>query len=160
MTTPGDSPREGTVVPRNAPKEPCGMGVVYKAHERRSGRLVVIIFSLSLWLGCTNPFGRCEGLSYPAVLLTVVDSTTGLRPSTNLVVQWNNGVHSGTLPVEAANGPPIQLPVAVDETGTFAVTVDAAGYMPWTRNGIVVARSGRCGDIETKTLTAKLVPSP
>ena len=57
-------------------------------------------------------------------------------------------VSNGTLIVAGAHERP----------GTYSLRITVAGYQPWTASGVRVSESGRCDEVETVKLTARLRP--
>jgi hypothetical protein len=113
---------------------------------------------LALCAGCIGPFAPCSGVGNFGVLVTVVDSTTGGPPSSRPSLIITEGAAyadtaSGTAPGEAS---PVLIPAALERPGTYSLTVTAAGYRRWTRDGVRVREGGRCDDIQTVRATARL----
>jgi hypothetical protein len=94
------------------------------------------------------------------VLVTVVDSTTGGPPSSRPTLIITEGAYAdtafGTAPGQMSPFPVI--PAAPERPGTYSLTVTAAGYRQWTRDGVKVREGGRCDDIQTVRVTARLQP--
>lgn len=106
--------------------------------------------------GCFGPFAPCADRARAAISLTVMDSRTLQRPPSEVTAAADNGEYGDTLTYPAGTGAPLLFNLAPSRSGTFDVSVNAAGYLPWTRSGVVVRRSGRCDTVETEQLSAQL----
>lgn len=115
---------------------------------------------LALCAGCIGPFAPCSGVGNFAVHVTVVDSTTGGPPNTRPMLIIVDGAFADTAFGPAPGERPVSvIPAAPERPGTYSLTVKADGYRPWTRDGVRVREGGRCDDIQTVRLTARLQPS-
>jgi hypothetical protein len=112
---------------------------------------------LALCAGCIGPFAPCSGVGNFGVLVTVVDSATGKPPSSRPTLIITEGATYADTALGTTNSP-ILIPAALERPGTYSLTVTADGYRPWTRDGVRVREGGRCDDIQTVRLTARLQP--
>lgn len=107
---------------------------------------------------CIGPFESCDDVGNFGIQVTVVDSTTGRAPvGVTALLVATEGTYSesaqGTLQV--SNG--VLIVVAAHERpGTYTLRVTMTGYREWTRSDVRVTESGRCDNVETVKLTARL----
>ncbi len=47
---------------------------------------------------------------------------------------------------------------AMERPGSYSITVEAPGYVAWTRENVRVVRSGACDYLQPVTLTSELQP--
>jgi len=115
---------------------------------------------LALCAGCVGPFAPCSDVGNFAVIVTVVDSTTGGPPSSQPTLVIVDGTFADTLvgPVVPGQSPVSVIAAAVERPGTYSLTVTAAGYRRWMRDGVQAREGGRCDELETVRLTARLQP--
>jgi hypothetical protein len=101
-------------------------------------------------LTCGEP-GTAQGVN-----LTILDSITGAQfPFSDLYATAVEGAYRDSLAVSAITSIPTHpYWLASDREGTYTVTVQASGYLPWTKRGVVVSRV-EC-KIVPAVLTAKL----
>ena len=119
----------------------------------------VYLSILALCAGCIGPFAPCSNVGNPAVLVTVVDSTTGGPPTSRPMLIIVDGSFTATAFGPAPGDRPVSvIPAAAERPGTYSLTVTADGYREWTRAGVRVREGGRCDDIQTVRLTARLQP--
>ncbi len=111
------------------------------------GGRAVLTTTAKLHLACT-----AEGRA--AVSVTLRDFTTGTAPTgpgtVRIRVTAAGFVDSISGPIGA-----IQWPAAIERVGTYAVDVDADGYLPWRQDSIVVTK-GLC-HIFGQSVTAVLI---
>lgn len=89
-------------------------------------------------LDCAEP-GTSQGVG-----LAIADAKTGATfPFSDIVATAVDGSFRDSLSIPAivASGDEKVLWLAPDREGTYAVTVRAKGYSPWSQNGVVVSRS-------------------
>jgi hypothetical protein len=98
----------------------------------------------------------CTADARPALSVSVVDSVTGAVDFTNVRAIARDGEFADTVFQATLPGPIFvnALPLAYERAGTYAVTVTADGYLPWTRSGIEVD-SDPC-HVLTVPVTARL----
>ena len=96
----------------------------------------------------------CTMEARPGLSLTLQDSATGLAPSGagGMRLRATNGTYSDSLVVPLSLGGSWSM--AWERRGTFTVTIDADGYLPWRRDDIVVT-GGLCHVYATR-VTARL----
>lgn len=103
----------------------------------------------------------CTPHTAPSLVVTVVDSLTSEPPGGTARVVVRDGSFEAELPVggwdatgrvRAYRGPP-------EREGTFTVEVEAPGFLPWRRTGVVVGRRNPC-NVDTQALTARLRRQP
>ena len=117
--------------------------------ERREWRMSILKYSILLAtsvvgcgqsssapLTCAGP-GTAEGVN-----LTILDSITGAQlPFYDLYAIAVDGEYRDSLVVPAITSAPTHAYwLASDREGTYGVTVQARGYRPWTKSGVVVSR--------------------
>lgn len=127
-----------------------------------SRRLATLAATAALVIGttaCIGPFESCEGVGNFGVQITVVDSVTGKAPVGTALLILTEGEYSesaqGTLQVSNGN---LIVAGAHERPGTYSLRITMAGYQPWTASGVRVSESGRCDEVETVKLTARLRP--
>jgi hypothetical protein len=104
---------------------------------------------------CAEP-GTIQGVG-----LAIQDGKTGAAyPFYNIVAVATDGAFSDTLNIPSI---PTLLEqrvfwLASDRPGNYTVTVQARGYAPWLKRGVVVARVD-C-KIIPNSLTVELIPAP
>jgi hypothetical protein len=96
----------------------------------------------------------CTMVAYAGLSLQMVDSASGVAPSGLGVMRLKvtDGVYVDSLNTVTLIG---SWASAWERAGTFIATVDADGYLPWRKDGIVVTR-GLC-HVRTTAVTARLV---
>lgn len=114
---------------------------------------VVVVSALS---GCgsdTSPSGLCLSSGPIAVIITVRDSLSGKALADSA---------TGTLEVagvdEMLQAVDSLRMIGGDRRGTYSVTVDRAGYVPWTKANVQVTERGDCGNPIPVRLSANLQP--
>jgi hypothetical protein len=121
----------------------------------RSSRAALIALSVAAapFLGACDPV--CVGVPRPGLRLRVSDAQGGrvLDSVSTVTVQRLDGVQNpqrtgSLLPV----GPSSPLAIAQDLGGTYVVTVEVPGYIPWKRQ--VRVENDDCGQPETVDLIA------
>jgi hypothetical protein len=99
----------------------------------------------------------CTEEARPALMVGLADSLTGSTTGfTNVTIVAADGAFADTVvmpvyPGDPYNGP---VPLAYERRGTFAVSVRADGYTPWSKPGVLV--TGDQCHVSTVFLTARL----
>ncbi len=127
-----------------------------------SRRLATLAAAVAITIGttaCIGPFESCEGVGNFGVQITVVDSITGKAPVGTAVLILTEGEYteSAQATLQVSNGTLI-VAGAHERPGTYSLRITVAGYQPWTASGVRVSESGRCDEVETVKLTARLRP--
>ncbi len=127
-----------------------------------SRRLATLATAAAITIGttaCIGPFESCEGVGNFGVQITVVDSVTGKAPVGTAVLILTEGEYteSAQATLQVSNGTLI-VAGAHERPGTYSLRITVAGYQPWTASGVRVSESGRCDEVETVKLTARLRP--
>jgi hypothetical protein len=127
-----------------------------------SRRLATLAAAASITIGttaCIGPFESCEGVGNFGVQITVVDSVTGRAPVGTAVLILTEGEYteSAQATLQVSNGTLI-VAGAHERPGTYSLRITVAGYQPWTASGVRVSESGRCDEVDTVKLTARLRP--
>lgn len=113
----------------------------------------------ALCAGCVGPFAPCSEAGKFGLYVTVVDSTTGGPPTSRPTLIIVDGTFADTVVGLPPGERPVSvIPAAGERPGTYSLAVTAAGYRRWTRDGVRVREGGRCDDIQTVRLTARLQP--
>jgi hypothetical protein len=109
---------------------------------------------------CIGPFESCDDVGNFGVQVTVVDSLTGRAPLGLAVLVLTEGTYteSAQASLQVSNGRLI-VAGAHERPGTYSLRVTVPGYQPWTTSGVRVTESGRCDNVETVELTARLNPN-
>lgn len=89
------------------------------------------------------PFTCAEPGTAQGVNLTILDSVTGAQfPFYDLYATVADGAYHDSLAVPAITSNPAHVYwLASNREGTYRVKVEARGYQPWTKNGVVVTRA-------------------
>ena len=102
--------------------------------------------------GCdlfTKPEEPCPTDRFPGIAVQVRDSVTGSSTGLGAIVVATEGAFADTgASVSGIYG------IAYERPGTYTVTVEQAGYLKWTRTGVVVTR-GEC-HVNTVNIIARL----
>ena len=127
-----------------------------------SRRLATLAAAAAITIGttaCIGPFESCEGVGNFGVQITVVDSVTGKAPVGTAVLILTEGEYTeaAQATLQVSNGTLI-VAGAHERPGTYSLRLTVAGYQPWTASGVRVSESGRCDEVETVKLTARLRP--
>lgn len=120
--------------------------------------VLVALVGLSSLESCRSFLTPCDGVGHASVIVTVKDAQTGNRPPQGIVLVLDDGQVADTTFYPAGSGNPVQVPVGLDRFGTFTVTVNTTGYVPWTRSNVIVPWNGRCEQAETQSLEANIEP--
>jgi predicted small lipoprotein YifL len=120
---------------------------------------LVALVALVALAACNNVGGLyCTPEAHYALDVTVVDSVTGAHgPFTNLVLVATTLAYKDSMLVGNVSATPDSsvYRLGYERSGTYALTVTADGYRPWTRTGIFVLQRP-CHVADTPE-TAKLV---
>ena len=127
-----------------------------------SRRLATFAAAAAITMGptaCIGPFESCEGVGNFGVQITVVDSVTGKAPVGTAVLILTEGEYTeaAQATLQVSNGTLI-VAGAHERPGTYSLRLTVAGYQPWTASGVRVSESGRCDEVDTVKLTARLRP--
>ena len=108
-------------------------------------RTAPLIASLVALAACNNVGGLyCTAEAHYALDVTVIDSVTGLHgPFTNLVLVATTLAYKDSVFVGNVSATPDSTvyTLGYERSGTYALTVTADGYRPWTRTGIFVLQT-------------------
>lgn len=112
---------------------------------------------VALCAGCVGPFAPCSEAGKFGLYVTVVDSTTSGPPTSQPTLIIVDGTFADTVVGFAPGERPVSvIPAAGERPGTYSLAVTAAGYRRWTRDGVGVREGGRCDDVQTVRLTARM----
>jgi hypothetical protein len=110
--------------------------------------------------GCTGG-SDCLAVALPGIVVFVVDNISG----TPAAAGARGAVQAGTfrdslIPHSIRGTPPNDTLLSLQSSraghGTYLVTIEQSGYLPWQQAGVRVTQGG-CG-LHTTTLTARLLP--
>lgn len=125
-------------------------------------RLAGMVAGATMLSGCqhTSPTSSvCLPDAIAAIDVAVVDAIRGVGPDAAiLAIASRDGYSDSSRVAAATRSGPVHMYLAFDEAGSFRVEVQAQGYMPWSRDSIVVFGDS-CGHPMTASVTAELVPS-
>lgn len=101
----------------------------------------------------------CTAEVRPGIVLEILDSVTNLPAAFGAVVVAKEAGYEDTLrmrgSIDSANA---FVAGAFERAGTYALTVNQAGYVPWSQGSVQVTR-GPC-HVNPVQMTAHLLPSP
>jgi len=123
---------------------------------RRSVASASILFACAACSSSTAPGGRCTAVPSMAIQVDVRDSITGTAiadsaSGTVATSSYQDSLHhTGT----------DSLLWGGDQLGTYAVTVHRPSYADWVKTGVVVSRTGSCGNVIPVQLNTLLVRAP
>jgi hypothetical protein len=105
-----------------------------------------------------NRLGQRRGISAQPVQMRM-DSLTGRPPLGLAVLVVTEGTYteSAQASLQVSNGTLI-IAAAHERPGTYSLRVTMTGYQAWTASGVRVSESGRCDNVDTVKLTARLQP--
>jgi hypothetical protein len=118
--------------------------------------LVLTTFSFASACGGTTSV-NCDAAAQPGLLITVVDASTQAAPSSAPSVSVTEGAYAENYSAPNAAGAVPTFKAAIERVGTYALTVSASGYRPFTRTGLVVAKGGTCNQVQTVNVKAALI---
>jgi hypothetical protein len=106
--------------------------------------------------GCsgTDPFNAglaCTAQLVPGITVTTLDAATGKPVTTRGTVVAQDGSYSDTAKVVSI---PPNYALAYERAGTYTVTVEAPGYLPFRLDGVAVSKD-EC-HVQTVSVTALL----
>ena len=127
--------------------------------------LALLTLAAALAACDTGGAGICPAVIAPAVVVNVLDATTGGPVAEGAIAVARDGAFADTLQVSAygSDGQDVvvSLAGAWGRAGEYRVTVERAGYARWERSGVVVRSSGgECPQPVTAVLEARLDPTP
>jgi len=129
---------------------------------RRLTLVAATIVAGSLGLGtsaCIGPFEPCDDVGNFGIQVTVVDSATGRAPPLGSVALMilKDGTYTETAQgsLQISSGVLI-VAGAFERTGTYSLEIQMTGYQTWTTTGVRVTESGRCDNVDTVKLTARM----
>jgi len=115
-------------------------------------------FALFVFVACTNFSGgtACTLNIVPGVVVKVYDAATGLPTAAGARGSVTDGAYTDSLRGAGmtAEGTLESLAGADERPGLYTVQVHKAGYVDWSRSGVLV-RQGTC-HVQTVVLTANL----
>jgi len=125
---------------------------------RRIAALIMCLGVGSL-SACSFGPGKCVGTGQPGLSLYVLDSVTSLPPAVPVSLIIASPTLTDTLPHPGDGSfDGKRFLTLYDRVGTYALTVRATGYEPWTSN--VVIEGDRCSSPIRVEMVAKLRPLP
>ena len=125
---------------------------------RRNLRVLVPINLLAFCIGCDiiDP-GDCVAIAGFALNVIVQDSISRGPPPSGTRVITRDGTYADSMTAGVPSATGSAFPLAVERTGSYLVTVEAEGFLLWSRSEIKVERSSsKCHQIQTVTLVARL----
>jgi hypothetical protein len=123
-------------------------------------RRLALIAAASLGLtACVGPFEPCDDVGNFGVKVTVVDSVSGRTPALGstafLILTEGTYTETAQASVQIANTP-LVVAGALERPGTYSLEVRMTGYRDWTTTGVRVQEEGRCDNVKTVNLTARM----
>lgn len=119
-------------------------------------RLVTLLAPL-LFAACGTDY-LCTLSVEPSIIVEVRDAVSGANLSDGARGAIRRGTFVDSLAVHSWNdGGAVTLAAGQEDAGSFQVTVEHDGYVPWVRNGVVV-EDGAC-HVRTVSLVAHLEPA-
>lgn len=103
--------------------------------------------------GCQDALTACDLSGRAGVIIEVTDAASGTPLGEGLRGTATDGSYSETL-IDAENG----LMGLHERPGSYRITIERDGYLPWDSAGIEVRQSGAC-HVATTTVAAPLVRS-
>ncbi|HYH81360.1 MAG TPA: hypothetical protein VEX86_16265 [Longimicrobium sp.] len=111
-----------------------------------------------LLAGCLSPVGvGCTAIGRFAVNVEVRDSASGAAAADGATLVIREGEYADSVVSAIGIQVPPVLAAGAERPGTYQVTVRKNGYQPWTREGVRVGREGRCDELQSARLTARLM---
>ena len=116
-------------------------------------RTAFVLTGVAGLAGCGDILGagECSLEARPAISVDLRDADSNAPITVAARVIARDGAYADTVETQP-NG--MWIPLAREREGRYTVTVDAVGYSPWSRSGILVIR-GEC-HVRTVKLTARL----
>ncbi len=107
---------------------------------------------------CIGPFESCDAVGKYGIEITVLDSLSGKSPVGAAVLTVRDGdFQESSGAALLVSGGTLIIAGALDRPGTYDVVLRMAPYQDWTKNAVRVTASGRCDEVDTVKLTARLV---
>jgi hypothetical protein len=110
-------------------------------------------------VACIGPFEPCDDVGNFGIKVTVIDSITGLTPAlgSTAFLTLTEGTYSETsqASVQIANTP-LVVAGALERAGTYSLEVRMTGHLNWTTTGVRVSEEGRCDNVKTVSVTARM----
>ena len=103
------------------------------------------------------PMAFCTAPASLAVEVTVTDSVSGLPLAEGASGLLHNNARTDTL-FRQENSPLILL--GGSHLGTYTLDLSRSGYAGWHKDGILVSKTGVCGNVIPVQLQARLQPVP
>ncbi len=108
---------------------------------------------------CNSPTGyTClDDVEIPGIVLVIQDSATGLPLAQSAKGAVTESQYTDSLvPYRADGAILVSRAAAFSRPGTYDISVEHQGYLPWHRTAVLV-EAGPCGPV-TKELTTRMVP--
>jgi hypothetical protein len=110
--------------------------------------------------GATQPGGCSPEALRPAIVVQVTAASgPAIRDTLSKGVVRDGDYVDSLRPVQGAVGGIVSLGAALNRPGTYDVTVEHPGYLPFEKDSVVVAGDS-CGIKRPVNLVAALVPEP
>jgi hypothetical protein len=110
--------------------------------------------------GATQPGGCSPESLRPAIVVYVVAASGPAINDTSTKGAVRDGDYIDSLkPIKGTAGGIVSLGAAVNRPGTYDVTVEHPGYLPFEKDSVVV-QGDSCGIKQSVTVVASLEPSP
>lgn len=125
------------------------------------GLLALSLLAAAL-AACDTGGSICPAFSAPAVVVRVVDATTGEPAAEGALGMARDAAFADTLGRHDVNEAQeiTSLSGAFGRPGEYRVNVERAGHARWERSGVVVRSSGgKCPQPVTAVLDARLQPA-
>lgn len=116
----------------------------------------VVVFACAACSSDTAPKGFCTAAQSSAVEVGVHDSIS----DADLVDSASGTLSTSSLQDSLRHIPGDSVLIGGDQLGTYTVTVHHPSYADWIKSGVVVSRTGPCGNVIPVELTARLVRVP
>jgi hypothetical protein len=108
---------------------------------------------------CIGPFEPCDDVGNFGIQVTVIDSVTGRPPPIGstafLILTEGTYTETAQASLQIANGVLVVVG-ALERPGTYSLEVRMTGYKNWTTTGVRVSEEGRCDNVKTVKLTARM----
>jgi hypothetical protein len=104
-----------------------------------------------------GPVAYCTATRPIAIIVSVRDSITLAARADSATGTVQSGTYVDTLRLYSPGNTTL---FGGTQLGTYAVTVQRAGYHTWTRSGVQVNQTGSCGNPVTVSVDALLQPLP
>lgn len=127
-------------------------------------RLCPIVATVCVVTACssnaTQPGGCSPEALRPAILVQVVAASGPAIRDTLTKGAVRDGAYVDSLrPVQGSVGSIVSLGAAINRPGTYDVTVEHPGYVPFEKDSVVVLGDS-CGIKQSVTVVASLHPQP